>query len=57
MGGMIAAISDWIIRIPGTNVYIHVFQLTALACVVLLPLAIIACIAVLLYGIARKRGD
>ena len=54
---MIAAIADWLIRIPGTNVHIHVFQLTAIACVVFLPLAIIICIAILLYGSVNKRGD
>ena len=54
---MIAAIADWLVRIPGTNVYLHVFQITAIACVIFLPLAIIVCIAILLYGSVKKRGD
>jgi hypothetical protein len=54
---MIAAISDWLIRIPGTNVYIHVFQLTALAVVALLPVALIVGIGILIYGSVSKRRD
>jgi hypothetical protein len=55
---MIAAISDWLIRIPGTrNVYIHVFQLTALAVVFFLLPAFVATIAILVYGSVSTRKE
>ena len=53
---MIADISDWIIRIPGTNLDVHFFQISAAAFAFFLLLAFVAVIAIPVFG-SRKRRD